>query len=105
MKKLDKNQKIAIISLAIFVIFLIGFFALGALMRNGTIPDFTADQRVQGALAFAMFLPIFVAVFFFGRHFNSEDNKIGIVLMFLSVFLFAFGLMQAILSIAGVYGS
>ena len=48
MKKLDKNQKIAIIALAIFVVFLIGFSVLSSLVQNGTIPDFSANQRVQG---------------------------------------------------------
>ena len=47
MKKLDKNQKIGIIALAIFVIFLIVFSVLSNLVQSGSIPDFAANQRIQ----------------------------------------------------------
>lgn len=55
MKKLDKNQKICIIALAVFVLFLIGFFVLSNLVQSGTISDVTSNQRIQGILSFAIF--------------------------------------------------
>ena len=105
MKQLDKNLKIGIIALAIFVIFLIGFSVLSSLVQSGSIADFTANQRVQGLLAFVMFLPLCVAMFFNGRHFKSKNIKIGHVLIFVSVALFIFGVLQALLSLLGAYGS
>jgi len=107
MKKLDKNQKIAIISLAIFVVFLIVFSALSSLVQSGSIPDFAANQRVQGLLAFVMFSPICIAMFFVfgGKHFKSKNSKIGSILLFVSAALFIFGIIQALLSLLGAYGS
>ena len=105
MRKLDKNQKIGIIALAIFVVFLIGFSVLSSLVQSGSVPDFTPNQRVQGILAFVMFLPLCIAMFFSGKHFKSKNNKIGRVLIFVSVALFIFGIMQALLSLLGAYGS
>ncbi len=99
MKKLDKNQKIGIIALAIFVVFLIGFSILSSLVQSGSVPDFTPNQRVQGILAFVMFLPLCIAMFFSGKHFKSKN------LIFVSVALFIFGIMQALLSLLGAYGS
>ena len=83
MKSFDKNQKIGIIALAIFVIFLVGFFVLGNL-----IPDFTPNQRVQGLMAFVMFSPLCTAMFFGGKYFKDKNRKIGSNLTFVSVVLF-----------------
>lgn len=105
MKKLDNNQKIGIISLAIFVVFLFGFSVLSSLVQSGSIPNFTVDQRIQGLLAFIMFLPICSAMFFCGKHFKSKDNKIGSILIFVSVTLFIFGIIQVLLSLFGAYGA
>ncbi len=105
MKKLDKNQKIGITALAIFVVFLIGFSILSSLVQSGSIPDFTVSQRIQGLLSFVMFLPLCTAMFFSGMHFKSKNSKIGIVLIFASVALFILGIMQALLSLFGAYGS
>ena len=105
MKKIDKNQKIGIIALAVFVAFLIGFSVLTSLVQNEIIPDFTANQRVQGIFAFFMFLPLCIAVFFAGKHFKNKGNKIGSVLTFVSIALFVFGILQALLSLLGAYGS
>ena len=74
MKKLDQNQKIAIIALAIFVVFLIGFSVLSSLVQNGTIPDFSANQRVQGLLAFVMFSPLCIAMFFWWKVFQIQKQ-------------------------------
>ena len=105
MKKLDKNQKIAIIALAIFVVFLIGFSVLSSLVQSGAIPDFAASQRVQGLLAFVMFSPLCIAMFFGGKHFKSKNSKTGSILLFVSVALFIFGIIQALLSLLSAYGA
>ncbi len=105
MKKLDKNQKIGLIAFAVFLLFLIAFSILSSLVQSGTISDFTPNQRVQGVLALAMFLPLCTAMFFAGRHFKSKNSKSGSVLMFVSVGLFIFGILQALLSLLGAYGS
>lgn len=100
MKSFDKNQKIGIISLAIFVAFFVGFFVLSNL-----IPDFTPNQRVQGLLAFMLFSPLCIAMFFGGKYFKAKNRKIGSNLIFVSVVLFIFGIIQALLSLLGAYGS
>ena len=38
MKKLDKNLKIGIIALAVFVVFLIAFSVLSSLVQSGSSP-------------------------------------------------------------------
>ena len=91
MKKLDQNQKIGLISGAIFVVFLIGFSVLSSL--------------VQGILVFFMFLPLLIAMFFAGKHFKSKNSKIGGQLTFISIALFVFGILQALLGLLGAYGS
>ena len=105
MKKLDKNQKIGIIALSIFVIFLIGFSVLSSLVQSGTIPDFATGQRVQGILAFVMFLPLCIAMLFAGKHFKSKGSKVGGSLIFVSIVLLVFGILQALLSLLGAYGA
>ena len=106
MKKLDLNQKIGTIALLIFVVFLIVFSVLSSLVQYGALPDFTVNQRVQGVLVFAMFLPLFVSLFFWGKYFKSKDGyKIGTVLIFLSVALLIFGIVQMLLSLLGAFGS
>lgn len=105
MKKPDKNQKISIIALAVFALFLIGFSVLTSLVQSGTLSDFTANQRIQGILAFVMFLPLCIAMFFTGKHFRSKSSQIGSVLIFVSAALLIFGILQALLSLSGAYGS
>ncbi|MBR2293033.1 MAG: hypothetical protein IKA44_01820 [Clostridia bacterium] len=105
MKKLDQNQKIGLISGAIFVVFLIGFSVLSSLVQGAIIPDFTPSQRVQGILVFFMFLPLLIAMFFAGKHFKSKNSKIGGQLTFISIALFVFGILQALLGLLGAYGS
>ena len=105
MKSFDKNQKISIIALAIFVVLLISFSVLSNLTQNGSIPDFTPNQRIQGLLAFLFFLPLCIAMFFGGKYFKAKNSKIGSNLIFVSVLLFIFGIIQALLSLLGAYGS
>ena len=105
MKRLDKNQKIGIIALAIFVVFFIGFCVLSSFVQSGSLPDFAASQRAQGILAFVMFLPLCIAMLFSGKYFKSKGGKIGGVLTFVSIALLVFGILQALLSLFGVYGA
>ncbi len=105
MKKLDRNQKIGLVFLALFIAFLIVFYVLSALVQNEIIPDITPSQRFQGILAFFMCLPLIIAMFFAGRHFKSKGSKIGSVLNFVSIMLFVCGILQAILSLLGTYGT
>lgn len=105
MKKLDKHLKTALISLAIFFLFLIAFFIFSSLVQTAILPDLTADQRVQGVLVFIMLSPMCTALFFLGMHFRSRNNAIFYIFAFVSIALFAFGIVQAILSALGAYGS
>ena len=105
MKKLDRNQKISVSSLAIWVILFIGFSVLIGLVQGERLPDLTMSQSIQGILILVMFLPLFTAIFFAGRHFKSKNSKIGGVLIFVSVALLIFGILQALLSLLGAYGS
>lgn len=106
MKKFDRNQKIGIITLLVFVVLLIVFFILGDLIQSGIIPDFTVNQRTQGVLAFAFLLPLSISILFWGKHFNSKgEYKIGKVFTFVSVALLIFGILQALLSLIGCYGA
>ena len=78
---------------------------LSSLVQSGSIPDFAANQCVQGLLAFVVFSPLCIAMFFGGKHFKSTKSKIGSILLFVSVALFIFGIIQALLSLLGAYGS
>lgn len=105
MKKTDRDQKLAMIALAIFVVFLIGFSVLSNLVQSQMMPGLTADQRASGLLAFLLFLPLCVALFFEGKHFKKQGRRLGGVLTFVSVALFAFGILQALPSLLGAYGA
>ena len=104
MKKLDKHLKTTLISLAIFFLFLIAFFIFSSLVQSAILPNFTANQRVQGVLVFIMFSPLCTALFFLGIHFRSKNNVIFYILTFVSIALFVFGIVQAVLSALGAYG-
>ena len=106
MKKLDVNQKVGTIGLVVFAIFLIGFFTMSSLVQNGKVSDPALDESVQGVLAFVTFLPLLISLFFWGRYFKSKSSKaIGNNLTFVSIALFVFGIMQALLSLLGVYSA
>ena len=106
MKKLDKNQKIAIVSLAVFVVFMIAFFALSSLVQGGIVPDPVLSQRVQGIVLLVMFLPLFSAMFFGARYLRSRGfYRVAKNLTFVSVALFIFSIVQALLSLLGTYGA
>ncbi len=103
MKNLNQNQKISIIALAIFAIFLIGFFISSKFVQCGLIPDFTPSQKNQSVFAFAMGLPLCVAMFFGGKHLKYISSKIGDILIFVSLGLTVFSVLQVFLSLFGVY--
>lgn len=105
MKKFDKNLKISIISFSLFIVVLIVFSVLSSLVQNRYIPDFSFSQRVQSILAFVIFLPLLLSLFFIGRHFKSKHLKISSHFILISVSLFIFGILQILLSFLGVYGA
>jgi len=51
---------------------------------------------------FVMFSPLCIAMFFGGKYFKDKNNKIGCNLIFISVVLFIFAIIQALL---GAYGA
>lgn len=105
MKKINKNLLIAIISILVFVLFIITFFALGSMIQNGVIENIEFSQAVQGILAFLMFSPLLVSLFFFGCFLESKRlHPIDKILKFMSVGLFVFSIFQALLSLLGFYG-
>ena len=104
MKKFDKHLKTALVCLAVFILFLMVFWVLSSLVQTEILPDFTANQRVQGVLVFIMFSPLCTALFFLGIHFRSKNNVVFYILTFVSIALFVFGIVQAVLSALGAYG-
>ncbi len=104
MKKLNINLKIALIALAVFILFIISFFIHGELIQNGIVSNVEFSQSIQGILAFIFFIPLITALFFGGKYFKSKGYGYGTVLMIVSVALLVFGIIQALLSLIGVYG-
>jgi len=49
-----------------------------------------------------MFSPLCIAMFFGGKYFKDKNNKIGCNLIFISVVLFIFAIIQAL---SGAYGA
>lgn len=106
MKPYSRYQKAAFLSLGVFVLFLVLFFAAGALVRHGVMPAVEFSQAVQGIMAFLFFLPLLAALFFLGQHLKTKAGNAQTVykiLTFVSIALFVFGLVQMLLSIVGVY--
>ena len=99
-------KKIGLFSLGVFVLLMVLFFGTSALVENGVIPEVEFSQPVQGVLAFVFFLPLFSALFFTGQHFKTKAGYYQTLyktLTFVSVGLLAFGFIQALLSVIGVY--
>ena len=104
MKKLNKNLILAIILISVFFLFIVSFFALGFLMRNGIIPDIQFSQAMQGVLVCIFFLPLLVSLFFFGKFFEQKRiYPLGKIFKFVSIGLFVFSVIQMILSLIGFY--
>ena len=107
MKNYSNYQKIALLSLGVFALFLILFFIASALVQSRTIPEVTFSQAVQGVLAFILFFPLLSALFFTGQHLKAKAGNAQTVyklLTFVSVSLFILGIVQMFLSIIGIYG-
>lgn len=99
-------KKIALLSLGIFALLMVLFFGVSALAQNGVIPEMEFSRALQGVLAFVFFLPLFSALFFTGQHFKTKAGHYQTlykILTFVSVSLFTFGFLQALLSVIGVY--
>ncbi len=104
MKKLDKKLFIAIISILVFVLFIIGFFVLSSMIRSEVIENIVFSQSVQGILVFIMFFPLLLSLFFFGKFFETKGHyPIAKILKFVSIALFAFSIFQTLLSLFGFY--
>ncbi len=105
MKKLDKNLFIAIISILVFILFIIVFSLLSSMVQSEVIEDVVFSQSVQGILAFIMFFPLLLSLFFFGNFFETKGRyPIAKILKFVSIALFAFSIFQVLLSFFGFYG-
>ena len=106
MKKYSNYQKVALLSMFVFVLFIILFFTASNLIQSGVIPAIEFSQAVQGGLAFIFFLPLLSALFFAGQHLKTKSGNsqtVYKILTFMSIALFIFGLVQMLLSIIGVY--
>lgn len=104
MKKLNKNLLIAIISILVFILFIIGFSVLSSMIQGGAIKNIEFSQLVQGILVFIIFFPLLLSLFFLGNFFEIKGHYlIAKILKFISIALFIFSLFQALLSLFGVY--
>ncbi len=104
MKKLHKNLLVAIISISVFILFIIGFFALSSMVQSGVIENIAFSQSVQGILVFIMFFPLLLSLFFFGKFFETKGHyPIAKILKFASITLFVFSIFQVLLSLFGFY--
>lgn len=104
MKKLDKKLFVAIISILVFVLFIIGFSVLSSLIQSGLINNIEFSQSVQAILSFIMFLPLLLSLFFLGKFFETRGRyPIARILKFVSIGLFVFSIFQVLLSLFGFY--
>ncbi len=104
MKKLDKKLLVAIISILVFILFIISFSVLSSMIQSELIENIEFSQSVQGILAFIMFFPCLLSLFFFGKFFETKGNyPISKILKFISIALFVFSILQALLSFFGFY--
>ncbi len=104
MKKLDKNLLVAIISILVFVLFIIGFSVLSSIIQSGVIENTAFSQSVQEILVFIMFFPLLLSFSFFGKFFETKGHyPIAKILKFVSIALFVFSIFQVLLSLFGFY--
>ena len=104
MKKLNKNLLVAIISILVFILFIIAFSATSSMIQNGVIANIEFSQALDGILAFIMFFPLLLSLFFFGKFFETKKlYPAAKILKFVSIGLFVFAIIQAILSLVGGY--
>lgn len=102
MKKLDKNLFIAIISVLVFILFVIVFSIVSSMIQSEVIENIVFPQSVQGILAFIMFFPLLLSLFFFGKFFETKGHySIAKNLKFVSIALFVFSIFQVLLSLFG----
>ncbi len=105
MKKLSKNARIAIVSGLVFVLIMVCFFALSNAVQNGVIEDFELSPIVEIVVLDLMCFPFLLSLFYFGRLSENKGNyTIANLLKFVSIGLFAFVILQTILTLLGVYG-
>ena len=106
MFKKDIAKKIAIVSAIIFICFIILFCFLSFLANNGVINGDIENQVLQSVIAFIVFLPLLLSIFFWGQVFKYKSGywqNAYKIFNFVSIGLFVFSIVQIILSILGVY--
>ena len=104
MKKLDKKLFVAIISILVFILLIIGFSVLSSMIQSEAIENIVFPQSVQGTLVFIMFFPLLLSFFFFGEFFETKGHyPIAKILKFVSIALFVFSIFQVLLSLFGFY--
>ena len=104
MKKLDKKLFVAIISILVFILFIIGFSVLSSMIQSEVIENIAFPQSVQGILVFIMFFPLLLSLFFFGKFFETKRHyPIAKIFKFVSIALFVFSVFQVLLSLFGFY--
>ncbi len=101
---MKKNKKLFIIFLSVFVLFLVCFFTISAMVQNGVIPNIAFSSSIQGILTSVMFLPLVVSLFFLGQHFKSISGfwqNVYKILNFVSIALFCYIVVIIIFSFFG----
>lgn len=103
MRKINM-KKLAIFSSIIFLVFILIFRMLCTLAENGTIQNIELSTPLSAVFSFLTFLPLFVALFLFGKHLQAQGKyRIAHILLFVSIGLFFFGLIQIVLSFLFYY--
>ncbi len=101
---MKKNKKLFIIFLSVFVLLLVCFFTISAMVQNGVIPNIAFSSSIQGILTSVMFLPLVVSLFFLGQHLKSISGfwqNVYKILNFVSIALFCYIVVIIIFSFFG----
>lgn len=101
---MKNNKKLFVIFLSIFVLFLICFFTVSAMVQNGAIQNVEFSSSAQSILASITFLPLIVSIFFLGQHLKSKSGiwqNIYKVVNFISIALFCYMIIIIIFSFLG----
>ena len=90
---MKKCKLLFIIFLSVFVLFLVCFFIVSAMIKNGVIPNVEFSSSIQGIISSVMFLPLIISIFFLAQHLKSKSGiwqNIYKVLNFVSIALFCY---------------
>lgn len=92
------------IFLSVFVLFLVCFFVVSAMVQNGVILNIEFSSSIQGVLVSVMFLPLIISVFFLAQHLKSKPGvwqNVYKILNFVSVALFCYVMAIVTISLIG----